>query len=745
MPLHPAARRHPEAGAAAPERARWSVSAYWTGQNDGWKGRLVPSVRRGDDARNGPFRSEPGTLLEHVAVAVFGFDDDGLVQYWGPGARDLFGHEAAAVLGRPGALLFAGGPAESAATAAALLERARAQGYWRGPLTARHRDGTDFACGFRVFPVQGAAGRSVVMGLASRSRELDRVKTNLAFLDALFETCPVGLVMLDQDLRYVHLNQALADMDGLPVEEHIGRPVDEVMIMSDGGEYRRMVRAVAEGGVPVVGTLVGLRPKGHPDRDQVRSVTFFPLSGVAGSRPGVGGLMVDVTDRERAILEASAARRRLALLDRASARLGTTLDVRRTAQELVDVVMPDFCDGAVVEVVEWMDETERFDPDRPLITRRIASGTVLPPPAPELVSGVERVRYPPGSVIHDMLRTGRPVSAVVDADFLARTVLIESRARLLSDSGVACLLVAPLIARDTVQGLAVFGRSADRPAFTEDDLGLGGELASRAAICLDNARLYSRVQDISLTLQRALLPSALATSPYVEVAHRYLPGSRITEVGGDWYDVISLPGDRVALVVGDVMGHGVPAATDMGRLRITTKALAAHHERPDALLAELDACAQEAGIELATCLYLVYDATTGRARIAGAGHPPPLVLRPDGTVDTVDEVLGVPLGVGGLPFRTVERELPDGAVLVLYTDGLIESRGRDIDAGLEALRTEVRRANGPLEAMADRILTNLLPDPPTDDTVLVLARVHRAGARPGAGPGAGPATGSAGR
>ncbi|MFD3546975.1 SpoIIE family protein phosphatase [Streptomyces sp. NPDC058655] len=690
----------------------------------------MPSVPQGGDA-SGPFWSEPGTLLERVAVAVFGLDGDGVVCYWGPGARDLFGHEAAAVLSRPGAVLFDGDDAAAAGACAALVERARAEGYWRGRLSARHRDGTVFACGFRVFPVSGAQGRPVVMGLASRSDELDRVKGNLAFLDALFETCPIGLVMLDEDLRYVHLNQALADMDGLPVEDHIGRRLDEVMTTSDGGEFQRTVRGVAEGGVPVVGTLVGVRPRGHPDRDQVRSVSFFPLSGAVGTRPGVGGLVVDVTDRERAILEATTARGRLALLDRASARIGTTLDVGRTAQELVDVAMPDFCDGAVVEVVEWMDESERFDPSLPLLTRRIASGTLLPPPATELVSGVERVRYPPGSVIHDMLRTGRPVSATVDAEFLARTVLVESRSRLLAESGVACVLVAPLIARGTVQGIAVFGRSADRPAFTEDDLGLAGELASRAAICLDNARLYSRVQDISLTLQRALLPSVLAASPYVEVAHRYVPGSRITEVGGDWYDVIGLPRDRVVLVVGDVMGHGVPAAAAMGRLRITTKALARHDSEPEELLAELDACAQEAGIELATCLYLVYDATTGRARIAGAGHPPPLVLRPDGAVQTVDEVLGVPLGVGGHPFRAVEVDLPEGSTLALYTDGLVEARGRDIDAGIEALRVELGRVGGPLEAMADRILARLQPEPPTDDTVLVLARVHRTG--PGGG------------
>ncbi|MFD7256335.1 SpoIIE family protein phosphatase [Streptomyces sp. NPDC059874] len=686
----------------------------------------MPSVRPGDEKAQAPLRSEPGALLEHVPVAVFGLDDENLVCFWGPGAQQLFGYDSSAVLSKPGALLFADAVEGSSDSCALLVERGRTQGYWRGRLTARHRDGRAFACGFRVFVLTGPGKRPVVMGLASSSDELDRVKTNLAFLDALFETCPIGLVMLDPDLRFIHLNQALADMDGLAIEDHLGRHMDEVVITADDGEYQRMLRGVAAGGAPVVGALVGMRPRGHPDRDQVRSVSFFPLSQAVGSSPGVGGLMVDVTDREQAILEATAGRQRLALLDRAAARIGTTLDVNVTAQELVDAVMPDFCDGAVVEVVEWMNEAEEFDPARPLFTRRIASGTILPPPATELVSGVETVRYPPGSVIHDMLRTGRPISAVVDDELVARTVVIEARARLLAGSGLGCILVAPLVARGTVQGIAMFGRSAERPVFTRDDLSLAGELSSRAAICLDNARLYSRVQDISLTLQRALLPSALARSRFVEVAHRYLPGGRITEVGGDWYDVINLPGDRVALVVGDVMGHGVPAAAAMGRLRITTKALARQDLQPGDLLTELDECAREAGIELATCLYIVYDPATGIAAIAGAGHPPPLVLRPDGTVETVEAVQGVPLGVGDFPFETAELALPDNAVLALYTDGLVEARGRDIDAGLEALRMELMETSGPLESMADRVLAKLLPHPPADDTVLVLARVHRA-------------------
>ncbi|MEV6398866.1 SpoIIE family protein phosphatase [Streptomyces sp. NPDC051907] len=672
-------------------------------------------------------------MLQHVSVAVLGLDQDDRVSFWGPGAQTLFGHESAAVLSRPAAFLFPEPPPDVPGAAAHLAERARTLGYWRGRLAARHQDGTVFDCGFRSFLVTGEEGRSVVMALASRSDELDRVKTNLAFLDALFETCPIGLVMLDEELRYVHLNQALADMDGVSIADHIGRRATDLMITTDGGEFQRMLRSVASEGRSVVGATVGLRTPGHPDRVQARSVSFFPLSQAVGTRPGVGGLLVDVTDREQAIVEATASRRRLALLDRAASRIGTTLDVNVTARELVEAAVPEFSDASVVEVVKWMDEPEVFNPELPLSTRRIASGTTLSPPAPELVSGLENVTYPPDSTVHEILSTGRPVVVAVNDDFVTRTVVHQHRVRLLLDSGLTSLLIAPLIARGTVQGLAMFGRSAARPAFTDQDVALAGELASRAALCLDNARLYSRAQDIALTLQRALLPTALATSPFVHVAHRYLPASHVTEVGGDWYDVINLPGDRVALVVGDVMGHGVPAAAAMGRLRITAKALARHNREPGDLLTELDVCAQEAGIELATCLYILYEPTTGRARIANAGHPPPLVRNPDGTVDTLDDVLGVPLGVGGVPFGTIETDLPEGATLVLYTDGLIEARGQDIDEGVEALRSQLGASSGTLEETADHILSALLPEAPTDDTVIVLAQVRRA-APPTAGP-----------
>ncbi|MHA4779360.1 SpoIIE family protein phosphatase [Streptomyces sp. MSC1_001] len=697
------------------------------------RGRRVSPNPPGEEQGPGPLWSEPGTLLQHVAVAVLGMDDEDRICYWGPGARRLFGYEAPDVLTKPAATLFPAAPTDGTSAARRLAERGRSLGYWRVRMPALHQDGTVFDCGFRVFPVTDHTGRSVIVGLASRGDELDRVKTNLAFLDALFETCPIGLVMLDEDLRFVHLNQALADMDGASIADHIGRRAEDFMITADEGAYQRMLRAVADEGRPVVSALVVLRTPGRPDRDQVRSVSFFPLSQAGDTRPGLGGLLVDVTDREQAIVEAVAGRQRLAMLDRATARIGTTLDVDVTARELVEAAVPEFADASVVEIVEWMDEPEVFDPDLPLVTRRIASGTTLPPPAPELVGGVEHVTYPPGSTIHEMVTTGLPVRVPVDEAFTTRTVVHQARSRLLLDSGLTNLLIAPLIARGTVQGITMFGRSAARPAFTEQDLGLAGELASRAALCLDNARLYSQVQEIALTFQRALLPAALATSPALRVAHRYLPASHLTEVGGDWYDVIDLPGGRVALVVGDVMGHGVPAAAAMGRLRITTKALARQNLEPVDLLTELDACVLEAGIEFATCLYISYDPATGRARIANAGHPPPLVREPNGTVRVLDHVSGVPLGVGGFRFDTLEIELREGDTLALYTDGLIEARGQDIDVGIRTLCGQLAIAKGTLEDTADDIIAHLLPATPTDDTVLVLARIS---------PTKGPATGS---
>lgn len=238
---------------------------------------------------------------------------------------------------------------------------------------------------------------------------------------------------------------------------------------------------------------------------------------------------------------------------------------------------------------------------------------------------------------------------------------------------------------------------------------------------------------MAVALQRSLLPRELPEQTAVEVAHRYLPAR--SGVGGDWFDVLPLSGARVALVVGDVVGHGLHAAATMGRLRTAVHNFSALDLPPDELLTSLDdlvarldhdagADADGSGIIGATCLYAIYDPVSRRCSAARAGHPPPALVHPDGTVDFPDLPAGPPLGLGGLPFETAEFTVADGSQLVLYTDGLIEDRHRDIDIGLQRLRTALARPDRPPEQTCDAVLNALLPTTPDDDVALLIARTR---------------------
>jgi serine phosphatase RsbU (regulator of sigma subunit)/anti-sigma regulatory factor (Ser/Thr protein kinase) len=333
-----------------------------------------------------------------------------------------------------------------------------------------------------------------------------------------------------------------------------------------------------------------------------------------------------------------------------------------------------------------------------------------------------------------LTRTGEP-----DLDrWLARH---DARAAALRACGIRdlSLMAVPLVARGTTLGVAVFVRrlTPEHPdAFDHDDLSLATELASRAAVCVDNARRYTRERTTALALQRSLLPQAVAGQAAVECASRYLPALSQAGVGGDWFDVIPLSGTRVALVVGDVVGHGIHASVTMGRLRTAVWTLADVDLPPDELLTHLDDLVghlvgdgqRSAGEIAATCLYAVYDPVTRRCTVAAAGHPPPVVRLPDGTVEVVGVTAGPMLGVGGLPFEATERELPEGAVLALYTDGLIEGRDLDVDAGTAALCAALAAPADTMDLLCDRVLASLLPDTPGDDVALLIARTRALGA-----------------
>ncbi|MEY9958541.1 serine phosphatase RsbU (regulator of sigma subunit)/anti-sigma regulatory factor (Ser/Thr protein kinase) [Streptacidiphilus sp. MAP5-52] len=427
---------------------------------------------------------------------------------------------------------------------------------------------------------------------------------------------------------------------------------------------------------------------------------------------------------------AVAARNRLALLWEAGVRIGTTLDVAQTAEELAEVALPEFAQYATVDLAGWVragqepPPAETGEPLHRAATRTIRAGGPLLPLGAEVAFAKEGAQA-------RALRVGR---AVLD-ECSERVTGAEPG---LAAYRMASVIAVPLRARGTVLGVASFYRSRDAGPFRADDLRLAEELAQRASVCLDNARRFTREHSLALTLQRSLLPHALPALPAVEVAHRYLPAQE--GVGGDWFDVIPLSGARVALVVGDVVGHGLHAAATMGRLRTAVRNFAALDLPPEELLGHLDALVDTMDRELdgdpdaglhsgigiigATCLYVIYDPVSGSCTMAGAGHPSPALILPDGTVRFAEVPSGPPLGLGSTPFEAIELPLPEGSRIVLYTDGLIEDRGQDIDIGMARLGASLVGRDRSPEELCASVLSRLLPQRPRDDVAVLVAQTR---------------------
>ncbi|MFJ8629273.1 SpoIIE family protein phosphatase [Streptomyces sp. NPDC093568] len=422
---------------------------------------------------------------------------------------------------------------------------------------------------------------------------------------------------------------------------------------------------------------------------------------------------------------------RSAMINEASMRIGTTLDIARTTQELADFATEHFADLVTVDLLDTALRGRDAAAEGPLMLRRMAQGPAAgigPAPA---IEPQQLHSCPEGSACADALGSGRPSRQEHDAQSAG------PRAN--------STLVVPLRARGTTLGVAEFHRYGSAARYDDEDLLLAQEIVARAAVAVDNARHYTHARATAITLQRSLLPRQAPQQSAVDVAYRYLPAGSEAGVGGDWYDVIPLSGARVALVVGDVVGHGIRAAATMGRLRTAVRTLADMDLPPDELLTHLDdvvlrlfteACtdpdadpdADVGGDIGATCLYAVYDPVSRRCTMARAGHVPPAVVVVDGTAELLDLPSGPPLGLGGLPFETVEVELPEGSLIALCTDGLIETRDHDVDAGLSTLCQVLARPAPSLEAVCDTVLGALLPARPDDDIALLLARTRVLGA-----------------
>ncbi|MBT2443558.1 SpoIIE family protein phosphatase [Streptomyces sp. ISL-36] len=488
----------------------------------------------------------------------------------------------------------------------------------------------------------------------------------------------------------------------------------------------------------------------HLAGDRLLAVNVRPTEPYRGRPTGTVMTLRDTTELATLTGRAAVARGRLQLLYEAGVRIGTTLDIVRTAEELTEVAVPRFADFVTVELLEPVLRGEEPSGAYTEMRRTALTGTREDHPL-----------QPVGDAIRCVVPT-TPMAQALDSGHAVREVDLHTAegwraqdpegATAALEYGFHSLVSVPLLARGVVLGMANFWRADTPEPFGEEDLSFAEELTARAAVSIDNARRFTREHTMAVTLQRSLLPRALPELSAVDVAFRYLPAK--AGVGGDWFDVIPLPGARVALVVGDVVGHGLHAAATMGRLRTAVHNFSTLDLPPDELLGHLDELidridridrpeaddgddeSEADAIEGegaqprdrmtgATCLYVIYDPADGRCVLARAGHPGPALVHPDGRVEFPELPAGLPLGVGGMPFEATELRLAEGSRLVLFTDGLVEDRDREFDSGLVLLGDALARpGRSPEEACAD-VLTALLVPAPDDDIALLIADTRR--------------------
>ncbi|MFD8985195.1 SpoIIE family protein phosphatase [Streptomyces sp. NPDC059564] len=662
-----------------------------------------------------------GVLRELLPIALWREDADGRVVEWSLAAQDLLGHRPEDILGRPGAAVLV--PDANRRLADDLTRRVQAGETVVGTLPVRHRDGHQVVMEMWIVPAADPQGRPGAMLIAVETSEVLHMRDSLAALQSLFTQSPIGLATLGPDLRFLRVNDALARMNGVPAADHLGRRLTEVVPGVNAAALEATMRRVLECGKAVVDIRRTGRTPADPDHDHTWSCSYAPLLDGGGRPLGLIASLIDITESQRAQQEAERARTRFALLAEAGTRIGTTLDLRQTAQEIVDLLVPQLADSADVQLLESVLEPDEAGASTRGVLRRLAAAFPDPfAPTSRLKVG-QTLRIPAGTAYERVISEGAPMN-LFRADIPA--LVTDPRAGDLRAylATLGCARMVPLVARGKVLGAVAVTRLRGREPFDDQDCVLVDELVARAALNIDNARMYTTQRRAALTLQRSLSNSALPEVPGLELTGRYLPASD-HDVGGDWFDVIQLPRGRTGLVIGDVMGHGIHAAAVMGQLRTAVRTLARHDVPPDRLLGSLDDVVADLGEdEMATCAYAVHDPATGGFVIARAGHPPPAVASADGTVTFLDGPPGTPLGTGGRDFRTEEVPLPPGSLLALYTDGLIEARDQDLDQGMERLARALRQAAQPLEELCSGILTALLPAAPQDDVAVLLARTR---------------------
>ncbi|GAA3507345.1 SpoIIE family protein phosphatase [Streptomyces showdoensis] len=712
-------------------------------------------------------------FTEDGAAALI--DSRGRIDGWTPEAGALLGRSAAAVVGTSARSLLA----EPAAWPG--LVAAYARGARRGDAVLRTGQGAELPVVFQAFDLAGDREPAGCLVLATPAARAVRRHQDRAFVRELFLQDRVGLAVFDAGLRLLRTNTHLLPYTGVPADLR-GRRLGDFLWPGDADAIEEKLRQVLRTGTPLMGVEEVLRTLDDPRGGVIISISAFRLQSPDGQVLGLTALFTDVTELRRST-------ERLALLHRATASVGRSLSVTDTGRELAAALVPGLGDLAVVELADGVVYGEEPVPDREgrLLLRRTAvagrladaSGDDGEVPGDDGESGTEGPDGPEarggggeggigarsdggigarsdGGGPRTPAGAGNPadpgaVLAVVPADGGAGTgPAVDAPAV----GGYPLTMTAPLRARGMVLGRVSVGRHADRGPYQAPDQDLLREIAGRAGLALDNARRFTREHRAAVGLQRSMLPPTQSETPAASTSAVYLPAGTATGVGGDWFDVIPLSSARVALVVGDVVGHGLAATATMGRLRTAVRTLADLDLEPDELMAHLDdlvsqlaAYPEEPGDAAdegepdddgwrdrhatsptgATCVYAIYDPISRRCAVASAGHPPPVVADPAGKVTYLPVDPGPPLGVGGLPFETTEVDLAPGSVLALYTDGLIEGRDGDMDVGMAELAARLARPAalaGPLRELGREIVTGRPVVGLADDVTLLLARTR---------------------
>ncbi|MEU0202307.1 MULTISPECIES: SpoIIE family protein phosphatase [unclassified Streptomyces] len=663
----------------------------------------------------------PGGLLDLLKVAAVVLDGTGHIALWSPEIEQLLGYTAEEALRqRADTLLVA---PENRPRGRELFAQVSSGARWAGVFPLRHRDGTERAVEFRTMRLLDNEGQPHLLGLATDASTVRKVERDLALSHSLVNQTPLGIAVFDNDLRWVGVNPALERMNGVPEEAVLGRRVGEVLPGLDVAAIEARMRHVLETGRPLLDQQTIGRTAADA-QDRAYSESYHRIEDSDGRVLGLAMAVLDVTERQQASTEVAQARQHLSVIADAGVRIGTTLDLRQTARELAEVVVPQLADLAAVDVLESVVAHGTIAPvsgGAPAEFRALAVAAGYPTDAIHAADPVgELATYGSSRVITQCVRRARPVLVErVEPKMLRRLARDARAAQALHEAGAHSYLALPLMARGKVLGTLSLYRTVNERPFDDQDQLLASELAARAAICIDNARLYGRERGTALTLQRSLLPSTPAQREGLDIAARYRPA--LSEVGGDWYDVLPLGPGRTGLVVGDVMGKGVQAAAIMGQLSTATRALARLDLPPAELLRHLDDIAGSLGDAIATCVYAVCDLERGTCALSSAGHLPPVLAGADGGARLVEVPGGVPLGVGGVAFGTVEVEFAPGSLLALYTDGLVENRGEPIDTGLGTLTRLLTTAGPSLQRTSDSLLGALSPEP-DDDVALLLVR-----------------------